>query len=259
LTVTGATGAFANSGLTYNGTNLYITGSVTASTTLEWGPYSNARTQTGNAFARLFGNYIGSGTIPNDFFITNNILTPTITETGITATARDFAGVSGTAAIRLSAPQSGSFYGTITLYTGVSNTALTPSLVVSNTYASIGTSNLPSSPGLNVNGGLVLSNGFRPLYSNVAAATTLEIGATYGTYFNITTTATVAVRVSSQFSIDSNAHWVFRNNTGTYLSIAISYSNVNGTGPTLMTIPPANSVTFLYTGATSGTSAYVFF
>jgi hypothetical protein len=111
---------------------------------------------------------------------------------------------------------------------------------------------------LSVGGGLSLTNGFRPLYSNVSAATTLTLGATYGTYFNITTSATVAVSVTSQSSVDSNAHWVFRNNTGTYLSIAVSYTT-GGSGPTLMTIPPANSVTLFYTGATSGTSAYVFF
>jgi hypothetical protein len=112
---------------------------------------------------------------------------------------------------------------------------------------------------LGVAGGLSLTNGFRPAYSNVTATGTLTLGtSTYGTYYNITTSATVAVSITSQSSVDSNAHWVFRNNTGTYLSIAVSYTT-GGSGPTLMTIPPANSVTLLYTGATSGTAAYVFF
>ena len=271
LTAVGtSSGISGNSGLTYNGTNLNITGSVTASTTLQWGPYSNARTQTGNAFARLFGNYTGSGTFPNDFFITNNIATPTITATGITATANDSVAVPGTAAIRLGTNQAGGTYGAITLYTGLTTAALTPSLVVSNTYASIGTSNLPAFSGLNVNGGLVLSNGYRPLYasvtaSNLTSGTSPSINATsYGTHYNIINSGFNAITLpSSTASTDLNAYWVFRNNTGSYLSITVTYTgNGGGSSPTnqgVLTIPPATSTTIMFVTNTFGSGAYAFF
>jgi hypothetical protein len=139
-----------------------------------------------------------------------------------------------------------------------------PSLVVSNTYASIGTSTLPAFSGLSVSGGLSLTNGYRPLYSNISSANTsgtpLTLPATnpYGTYFNITNSGFGFISITSQSAADANAYWVFHNNTGTYLAITISYTT-GGSGPTIMTIPASNNQTLLYTGATSGTSAYVFF
>ena len=110
-----------------------------------------------------------------------------------------------------------------------------------------------------------MTNGYRLLYSNISNSNTsgapLTLPATnaYGTHFNITNTGFGFVQITSQASADANAYWVFRNNTGTYLSITVSYTTT-ASGPTTMTIPPANSVTLMYTGATTSvTTGYVFF
>jgi hypothetical protein len=151
-------------------------------------------------------------------------------------------------------------------FTSVSNTSnYIGGTVLCNGYIGVGTTTFPAFPGVAVTGGLSLTNGYRPVYSNISTANTsgtaLTLPATnaYGTHLNITNSGFGFVSITSQSSTDAYAYWVFRNNTGTYLSITISYTTT-ASGPTTMTIPPYNSVTLLYTGATSSvTTGYVFF
>jgi hypothetical protein len=101
---------------------------------------------------------------------------------------------------------------------------------------------------LDVNGGVTIRNGYRPLYSNVSSGTSLTVAAnSYGTHFNITTSGITAIALPTiVWASDSNAYWVFRNNTGTYLSITFTYTSAGNSAPTNpVTIPPANSVTML--------------
>jgi hypothetical protein len=103
---------------------------------------------------------------------------------------------------------------------------------------------------LDVNGGVTIRNGYRPTYSNVSSGTSLTINAnTYGTHFNITTSALTGITLPTVTgSTDSNAYWVFRNNTAGYLSITFTYTTSGTTYPTNpVTIPPANSLTMMVT------------
>jgi hypothetical protein len=107
---------------------------------------------------------------------------------------------------------------------------------------------------LDVNGGVTIRNGLRPLYSNVITASlssgvyTVPANA-YGTHFNITTSAITGITIPTVTgATDSNAYWVFRNNTGAYESITFTYTTAGTTFPTNpVTIPPANSITLMVT------------
>jgi hypothetical protein len=123
-----------------------------------------------------------------------------------------------------------------------------------------------ASTALDINGGLTIRNGFRPLYALVTG-TSLTGGTTpsittlnYGTYFNITNSGFNTLTLpTSTYSTDSNAFWVLRNNTSTYLSITTTYTGTGGGGSATLTIPPANSTTIMFTSNTSGSNAYTFF
>jgi hypothetical protein len=127
--------------------------------------------------------------------------------------------------------------------------------------AAIGSATLPSFSGLAVAGGLSVTNGFRPPYALITTTspiTTASYG--YGTHFNITNSGFSAITINNAASTaDSNAYWVFRNNTSSYLAVTITYTTSGGgTGST--SIPPLTSLTIMYSGASSGGSgAYVFF
>jgi hypothetical protein len=114
---------------------------------------------------------------------------------------------------------------------------------------------------LDVNGGVTIRNGLRPLYSNVTANPLTVAANSYGTHFNITTSALAAITLPTiTWASDSNAYWVFRNNTGTYLSITFTYTSAGTTAPTNpVTIPPANSLTMMLTYPGGTTSNYVLF
>ena len=113
-----------------------------------------------------------------------------------------------------------------------------------------------------VNGGLIISNGFRPTYSNVTS-TPLTVGSTntFGTYYNITTSALNAITLPAiTWANDCNAYWVFRNNSGTYLNITFTYTGTYTSAPANpVTIPPANSITMMVTYPVAATSNYVLF
>jgi hypothetical protein len=117
-----------------------------------------------------------------------------------------------------------------------------------------------------INNGLTISNGFRPLYglvtgTSLTPATTPAItSSNYGTYFNITNSGFNTLTLpTSTYSTDSNAFWVLRNNTASYLSITTTYTGTGGGGSGSLTIPPANSTTIMFTSNTSGSNAYTFF
>jgi len=114
---------------------------------------------------------------------------------------------------------------------------------------------------LDVNGGVTIRNGYRPLYSNVVTTPLTVAANSYGTHFNITTSTLNAITIPTiTWATDSNAYWVFRNNTGTYLSITFTYTSAGTTAPTNpVTIPPANSITMMMTYPGGTTSNYVLF
>jgi hypothetical protein len=116
---------------------------------------------------------------------------------------------------------------------------------------------------LAVSGGLTITNGYRPVYNLWSSGAMISpTNTTYGTHYSITTSAVTAITLpTSTNTTDNNAYWVFRNNTGTYLSITVTYTGTGASSPTgTVTIPPANSLTIMYIGGTgSGSSYYAFF
>ena len=127
---------------------------------------------------------------------------------------------------------------------------------------SLGIQTTTPATALDVNGGVTIRNGLRPLYSNVTTTPLTVAANAYGTHYNITTSALTAITLPTVSWIsDSNAYWVFRNNTGTYLNITFTYTSAGTSAPTNpVTIPPANSVTvFLNYNVSGPTSNYVLF
>jgi hypothetical protein len=124
---------------------------------------------------------------------------------------------------------------------------------------------------LTVTGALTIANGYRPSYSKISTGTSITPAASsYGTHYDINTSGITGITIgyptsvgtpSNNWSNDSNGYWVFRNNTGTYLSITMSYTN--GTAniyPSNMIIPPGNAVTLMATYPGGGSNSnYVLF
>jgi hypothetical protein len=113
---------------------------------------------------------------------------------------------------------------------------------------------------LDVNGGAVIRNGFRPSYSLVSSGTSITVAAnTYGYHYNITTSGITGITLPTGItSTDSNAYWVFRNNTSGYLSITFTYQTAGTTPTNPVAIPPANSITMMVTYPSSSL-VYVLF
>jgi hypothetical protein len=121
---------------------------------------------------------------------------------------------------------------------------------------------------LTVNGGLTVSNGFRPLYSKITSGTSITPASnSYGTHYDINTTGITGLTIdypgstSNVWSNDSNGFWLFRNNTGSTLSLAVTYTAATpNIYPSNITIPPANSVTLMATYPGGGSNSnYVLF
>jgi collagen type VII alpha len=114
---------------------------------------------------------------------------------------------------------------------------------------------------LDVNGGVTIRNGYRPLYSNVTTSNLTVAANSYGTHFNLTNSAFSTMTLPTiTWANDSNGYWVFRNNTSTYLSVTITYTTAGTTAPTNpVVIPPANSTTIMVTYPGASTSNYVLF
>ena len=126
----------------------------------------------------------------------------------------------------------------------------------------VGIQNTTPATTLDVNGGVTIRNGLRPLYSNVSSGTSLTVPAnSYGYNFNITTSSLTGITLPTVvWSNDSNGYWTFRNNTSGYLPITFTYTGSYTTAPTNpVTIPPANSVTIMVTYPSGSTSNYVLF
>ena len=114
---------------------------------------------------------------------------------------------------------------------------------------------------LEVNGGVTIRNGYRPLYNNVTTSNLTVAANSYGTHYNITNSAFATMTLPTVlWPQDSNGYWVFRNNTSTYLSVTITYTTAATTSPTNpVVIPPANSTTIMVTYPGASTSNYVLF
>jgi hypothetical protein len=121
---------------------------------------------------------------------------------------------------------------------------------------------------LTITGALTLANGYRPNYSKISSGTSITPAASsYGTHYDINTSGITGLTISypgstsAVWSNDSNGYWVFRNNTGTYLNLAITYSAaVPNIYPSNMIIPPGNSVTLMASYPGGGTNSnYVLF
>jgi hypothetical protein len=152
--------------------------------------------------------------------------------------------------------------GAVLLATGTSTGLQGSSNLFFSNSSNLGIQTTTPATALDVNGGVTIRNGYRPLYSNVSSGTSLTVGSNvYGTHFNITTSGLTAITLPTiVWASDSNAYWVFRNNTGTYLSITFTYTSAGTTAPTNpVTIPPANSVTVLLSYPGGTTSNYVLF
>jgi hypothetical protein len=116
---------------------------------------------------------------------------------------------------------------------------------------------------LDINGGLTIRNGYRPLYSNVTTSSLTVAANSYGTHFNLTNSAFSTMTLPNMNGLwaqDSNGYWVFRNNTSSYLSVTITYQGSYTSAPTNpVVIPPSNSTTIMVTYPGGSTSNYVLF
>jgi hypothetical protein len=245
LTATGTTsGIYGNSGLTWNPstTTLTVTGSSSNTTINGYGiglGGSNANISyqlnaSGQIYAGGTNGFVGTllgGVNLNSGTLSNG----TINNIGYSTTSSNF-----TTAVN-----------TASNYIG--------GTVLSNGYAAIGTTTMPAFQGLTVNGGLSLAQGYRPLYSNVTTSN-LTTGA-YGYHYNITNSGFNAITLGSSTGSanDYGAYWVFRNNTGTYLNITVTYTVSGGTPSNTVTIPPANSLTMMFIATSGGSAGVVFF
>jgi len=212
LTVTGATGSFANSALTYSN-----------------GILSVGNPSVGSAVA-------GSINVANGFYSNGTL----------------FSGGGGGGASITNAAQ-----GRILTATGASSSVIwaESSMVYSNSI-------------LSLTGGFQLTNGYRPSYTAVTSGTSITPGGlTYGTYYDIQTSTITGLSIgypvtgSNNWSNDANAYWVFRNNTGGYLSLTVTYTSATpNIYPSTIVIPPANSITLMATYPGGGTNSnYVLF
>jgi hypothetical protein len=119
---------------------------------------------------------------------------------------------------------------------------------------------------LTITGALTLANGYRPTYSKIVSGTSITPAATsYGTHYDINTSAitglTIAYPAVGAWSNDSNGYWVFRNNTGIYLSLTITYTAATpNIYPSNVIIPPGNAITLMASYPGGGTNSnYVLF
>ena len=237
---TSSNAAVANSNLTFNGSTLAVTGNVTTTSTTS--------------------NSIGGSTL------SNSILTVGAATTGSTTSGSvNVAGGYFVNGVQLSGGSAISTYsnaGAVLFAMGTSTGLQGSSNLFFSNSSNLGIQTTTPATALDVNGGVTIRNGLRPLYSNVSSGTSLTVAAnSYGTNFNITTSSLTGITLPTVvWSNDSNGYWTFRNNTSGYLPITFTYTGSYTTAPTNpVTIPPANSVTIMVTYPSGSTSNYVLF
>ena len=116
--------------------------------------------------------------------------------------------------------------------------------------------NFGSTNSVQIVGGLALGAGYRPTFVTCNSASAMTAAA-YGTHYYLTNSSLSQVTIpTGDVRTDSNAYWVFRNATGTYLSVGFSWpsSIINAAGTTVsspspasnvLPIPPSNSLTVM--------------
>ena len=127
-------------------------------------------------------------------------------------------------------------------------------LTVTGTTGAFANADLTFNAGiLSLTGGFRLTNGFRPPYVEVKTGTSITPAAnSYGTYYDIQTSAITGLSIgypvtgSNNWSNDANAGWLFRNNSGSYLSLTVTYTSATpNIYPTTITIAPDTGVTLM--------------
>jgi hypothetical protein len=153
------------------------------------------------------------------------------------------------------------FGSVLTVATGGAGIFGNSNFVVAGPTGFVGIGTTSPATQLDVNGGVTIRNGYRPLYSNVTTSNLTVAANSYGTHFNLTNSAFSTMTLPTiTWANDSNGYWVFRNNTSTYLSVTITYTTAGTTAPTNpVVIPPANSTTIMVTYPGASTSNYVLF
>ena len=143
-----------------------------------------------------------------------------------------------------------------------------PGITVSNTFVGINNTGAPATA-LDVNGGVTIRNGFRPLYNYFTGSGPITPSITsYGTHYYIINSAVTGITIPAPIiTTDTNAHWVFRNATGSYLSITVTwptqyYPTAGGTLTTFspavfpttsfIPIPPQNAITIMFAWTSGG-------
>jgi hypothetical protein len=193
-------------------------------------------------------NYIGGSTLSNSI-LTVGAATAGSTTSGSVNVAGGFF-INGVALTGGSTISGTTTTGTVLLATGTSTGLQGSANLTFSNGSNLGIQTTTPATALDVNGGVTIRNGYRPSYSNVSSGTSLTVpSAAYGTHFNITASSITGITLPTVVgSTDSNAYWVFRNNTAGYLSITFTYTTAGTTYPANpVTIPPANSLTMMVT------------
>jgi hypothetical protein len=138
-----------------------------------------------------------------------------------------------------------------------------------NVNSQVGINTTTPATTLDVNGGVTIRNGFRPLYNYFTGSGPITPAITsYGTNYYIINSAVTGITIPAPIIVaDTNAYWVFRNATGSYLSITVTwptqyYPTVGGTlttfspavSPTtsFIPIPPQNAITIMFAWTSGG-------
>jgi hypothetical protein len=150
--------------------------------------------------------------------------------------------------------------GTVLLATGTSTGLQGSANLFFSNGSNLGIQTTTPATALDVNGGVTIRNGFRPLYSLVSSGTSITVAPnSYGYHYNITASSIVGITLPTGItSNDSNAYWVFRNNTAGYLTVTFTYQTSGTTPANPVTIPPTNSLTMMVTYPSSSL-VYVLF
>ena len=124
---------------------------------------------------------------------------------------------------------------------------------------------------LDVNGGFTVRNGYRPITQTYTTAGPISLAASsYGTHYYITNSSVASITFATAFpnaQTDSNGYWVFRNATGSYLSITITWPStisnssgssisLSGSSTNFLPIPPSNAMTLMFTNGLGNYGLY---